>query len=506
MSPPNILLIMCDQLRADVLGCYGGAVPTPPLDRLAREGARFTEAICPLPVCSPSRASIITGMYPHHHGIVHNVNRRDYPAIPSTPVEEGIRNADVTTERLLHEVGYATHHYGKWHLLDEDLSYYPDMFTGHGGYAEAMKERFAEVRRRPRESWMNWYGWALPVQVSSRYAEAVTQLGDRWKDKPYAEFVCKMGRLDLPLEETFDFMVADRVVACLNRLDNRPFMLTCSFNMPHDPNVVPSPYYEMFDPNEIALPQNFHAIEKRYEPQWSRQVVADLGEVGAREFMQVYYAAVKLIDDQVGRVLTALEQSGRADDTIVVFTSDHGDMCGGHGMVWKSTDAFYEEVVRVPLIVRCPRLVAPRELNVACNLVDLMPTLLELTGQSVPNHVDGISLARFLRGERQPADAPAFAFCERLRPNPEHRRLGGMAPGHFMVRGCGWKYCLYANGEEMLFNLIDDPGETSNLASEVAHNEIKRELRERLEAWLSRSSQQTEGETDERTTCRPGRT
>ena len=123
---PNVLLIMCDQLNAGVLGCYGGQVPTPNIDRIAREGVRFDNAVCPTPFCSPTRASIVTGQYPHAHGIVTNVNRRDYPAIRSPATEEGIKAADVTTEKLLHGAGYSTHHYGKWHLLDEDLPYYED--------------------------------------------------------------------------------------------------------------------------------------------------------------------------------------------------------------------------------------------------------------------------------------------------------------------------------------------------------------------------------------------
>jgi len=484
MNHPNILIMMCDQLNAGVLGCYGGPVPTPNIDRLAREGVLFTSVTCPTPYCSPTRASMITGLYPHTHGINYNVNRRDYPAFPSPETEEGIRNSDITTEKLLSAAGYQTHHYGKWHLLDEDLSYYPDMFREHDAYAAVMRDRFVAARDRPRESWIDWYGWAVPVTRSDRFQQAVRARGHEWDTLGHAEFVTKFGRLDWPPEWTFDHMVATKAVEALERLDTRPFMLTCSFNWPHDPNVVPSPYYEMFDPDEIELPANWGAIENRYETQLSRQIVTALGEAGAREFMRIYHACVKLIDDQVGRVLDALERSGRAADTLVLFTADHGDMCGGHGMVWKSTDAFYEEVARVPLIVWHPAEIRPGTLDIPCNLTDVMPTLLDFAGQPIPDRVEGTSLVPYLRGEGPPGGAP-YAFSERLPANPGRRRLPvDLARGNFMIRGREWKYCRYADGDEMLFHLKGDPGETANLAGEPAYQDVKSELQRRLDAWL----------------------
>ena len=134
-DPPNILMIQCDQLSARALTLYGGPVCTPHIERLAAEGVVFDQAICPAPSCSPSRASIVTGRYPHAHGVAHNVNRRDYPSYRPPATEEGLEVTDVTTERLLSEAGYATYHVGKWHLSDDDLPYYPQMFREHLEYA-----------------------------------------------------------------------------------------------------------------------------------------------------------------------------------------------------------------------------------------------------------------------------------------------------------------------------------------------------------------------------------
>ncbi len=482
---PNILLIMCDQLNPATLSCYGGPVPTRNIDRLAAEGVRFTDAICPCPMCSPSRASLITGLYPHAHGITCNTHRRDYPAIPAPKTEEAIKADEPTTERILNAAGYDTHQYGKWHLRDDDLPYYPDMYGEHHEYADEMADTFARVRSGPRESYMEWYGWALPVRQSRALTEAVRALGGRWDHAEYFDFVAKMGRLELPVEKTFDARVADCAVQYLRDCARPPFMLTCSFNWPHDPNVVPSPYYEMFDPDAIELPANFNAREARYENQWSRRIVADLGEVGARELMRVYYACVKLIDDQVGRVLGALEASGQANDTIVVFTADHSDMCGGHGMVWKSTDAFYEEVVGVPFILRYPPQVRPGVTGLPLDLTDVMPTLLDLCGLAAPAHVQGHSLVPFVSGTRSLEEAPRFRFCERVAANPEHiRHVSEDVSGHFMVRGEGWKYVRHHEGEEQLFDLDNDPGETCNLAAEPQYENRKKQLRRRLETWL----------------------
>jgi len=482
---PNVLIIMCDQLNASVLGCYGGDVPTPNIDRIAHEGVRFDNAVCPTPFCSPTRASIITGLYPHAHGIVTNVNRRDYPAIPSPMTEEGIKAADVTTEKLLHAAGYATHHYGKWHLMDEDLPYYTDMYGEHHEYAAELTGPFHAVRQQERETWMDWYGWALPVEQSAAFRKATEGWGDR---DGLAEFVLKMGRLTLPLEKDFDVRVADKTVEQIGRLRSRPFMITCSFNAPHDPNVVPSPYYEMFNPAQIRLPANRTSLEPRYAADWSRRIVEKTGEPGLREFMRIYYASVKLIDDQVGRILQALESAGVLESTVVVFTSDHGDMAGGHGMVWKSNGSFYDEIARVPLLIRYPALFKPQHCDLAVDLTDLMPTLLEMTGEPVPPHAQGQSLVPFLTGRADPALARQYCFSERITAHPQHlRQVHPEARGSFMVRGQGWKYWRHPDGDEYLYHLADDPGETRNLARQEAHQDQKRVMIGALRAWLNRT-------------------
>ena len=483
-AAPNVLVFMCDQLNASVLGCYGGQAILPNIDRLAGEGVRFTNAMCPTPFCSPSRASCITGMYPHAHGIVTNVNRRDYPTEPTPETEEGIKAGDVTTDGLLAEAGYVTHHYGKWHLMDDDLPYYPDMYREHDAYEREMAARFAEVRRGDSADYMEWYGWALPVDVAPCVREAVARALPSWPNPMYGEFAGKMGRLRFAPEETFDYRVAEKTIAAIENVGDAPFSITCSFNGPHDPHVVPSPYYESIDPAGIELPANYEACEARFEDMWSRQLARDIGEDGVREFLRIYFANMHLIDEQIGRVMAALEASGRAEDTIVVFTADHGDMAGGHGMIWKSVTAFYDDVARVPLLVRYFAGFGPAVCDIPVNLTDMMPTLLALTGHAVPSGVQGTDLSPYLLGLRDAAEAPAVTFCERIAGNPQRtRRIDPRADGAFMARSRRAKYMRYPDGEEFLYNLADDPGETRNRMDDPACASIKEELRSALAQW-----------------------
>lgn len=484
-GPPNVLFIMCDQLSATALSCYGGPVPTPHIDRLAREGVRFNQATCTTPFCSPTRASIVTGMYPHAHGIVVNCKHT-----PSPSAQRGIDADDVTTEKLLYDAGYATAHYGKWHLFGQRLPYYTDMFCPGFEYTREMADTFAKIQATDRAGWMKWYNWPLLVDVAPPLKKAVDALGDRWKNVRLAEFITRMGRLKLPLEQVCDVRIGQLTAERIRTLSkqNKPFMVTCSFNAPHDPNVVPSPYYEAFDPEKIELPANRHTREERFEKNWSRRIIADLGEPGLREFLRIYFGMVKMVDDQVGRILDALDTAGATDDTVIVFTADHGDMAGGHGMVWKSTNAFYDEVVRVPLLIRYPRRFRPQRSELAVDSTDLMPTLLELLGQPIPKQTQGQSLVPFLTGRRDPANARPFSFSERVGKNPKGLReiLPG-TKGSFMIRGQGWKYIRYAQGDEYLYHLAKDPGETRNLIGQEHYVDQHKKLSAELDAWLHRT-------------------
>lgn len=484
---PNVLILEADQLNPAVLGCYGGPVDTPNIDRLAEEGARFTNVSCPTPLCSPSRASISTGQYPHTHGITHNC-MRGYVAATTQPTETGITRDDETMGKRLHEAGYTTHHYGKWHLEDDHLPYYDDQFTEHRKYAQEMADRFRTVRQRAREKWMDWYGWALPVTVSPELEAAVESTDDPWFDHDSSEFITKMGRLELPPEETFDARVADHAIERLENADD-PWFLTCSFNYPHDPNVVPDPYYGHYDPATIDMPDP-DECEDRFKDDVSRRIVAEIGEPGLREFLRCYYAAVELIDDQVGRVLDSLEREGQMENTVIVFLADHGDMAGEHGMVWKSTNSFYDGIAQVPLIVRLPDAESPNVLDVPCDLTDVLPTILDITDVTIPDQVQGESLLPYLRDDVDPKQGERYGFGEYVNSDPlKTRRVPDDTEGSFMIRGRRWKYILYSDGEEFLYDLEMDPGETKNQISndDPDVQDARDRLRNELVNWLHRT-------------------
>lgn len=490
-NKPDILILMCDQLNASVISCYGGDVPTPNIDRLAKEGVLFTNATCAYPICSPSRASIITGQYAHKHGLIHNCMKYDYLQEELPDTEEGIKKDDITTESILNGIGYETHHYGKWHLLGEKLPYYNDMYMEHYQFAEEMKEKFDEIKKSDPDKWMDWYGWALPVKISEKHRAATDSIGRQWDNLKYADLIKKAGKLEMEIEDTFDDKVASRTIKEIKKHKNTPFMITCSFNDPHDPNVIPSPYYEMFNPDDIAFPVNKDVIEKQFENDWSREIVSKPGDDTLKELMRIYRGQVKLVDDEIGRILSTLDDEGLTKNTIVIFIADHGDMMGGHGMFWKSSFNLYDEIVRVPCIIRYPEKVQPDICDAPMSGVDIMPTLLSLCGQKVPSFAHGYDFAPFLTGNESLDNAPEYTFCERLHENPNHIRMPyNEKAGAYMIRGKKLKYIRYMNEKnevlsDYLYNLEKDPHETENLAGRQECLEIVSGLSTKIEEWLS---------------------
>jgi arylsulfatase A-like enzyme len=470
-------------LNASALSSYSGPVNTPQIDRIGTEGIIFTDATCVLPFCSPTRASLITGRYPHNIGITYNVN---------TGSDEGIHPEDITTEKLLYEAGYNTYHFGKWHLGDKSLGYYNEgYFTKE--YASEMRDKLDSIRETDPSTWMAFYtDMAIPVEINPEHKTAVERIGDKWSDKIYAEFITDMGRQTQPVEEYLDVRIADHTIEKILSLkeSSKPFMITCSFNNPHDPNVIPSPYYEMFNPDELVLPDNMNFREARFENSWSREIVSELGESSLREFLRIYYGQVKIIDDQVGRILRALEDIGELDNTIVIFTADHGDMMGGHGMVWKSNGSFYDEIVRVPLLIRYPTMIRSQISMLNTNSTDIMPTILDALNMVIPENVQGMSLMPYITEEKDNTEFRQYNICERINKNPHSRSQTPEQTGSFMVRNNAWKYLYYSDGDEYLYKLENDPGEVANLSTNQEFQTQKNEMKQYLLKWLDETNWQ----------------
>jgi arylsulfatase A-like enzyme len=257
----------------------------------------------------------------------------------------------------------------------------------------------------------------------------------------------------------------------------------------------------MFPLDEIELPKNFGALEERFLRDWAKEVnVQTRGpngeEYGVLEFLRVYYANVKFLDDQVGRILEALEETGEMDNTIIVFLADHGDMAGGHGMTWKETVSFYEEVAAIPLIIRYPKQLKPHVTATPANTADVFPTVFDMLGREQLPNISGRSLLPYINGEKSPEEAFPYTFSVRI-SNTEKasREVTEAMAGHFMVRGKGFKYMVYGqidrkdhryNTEPMdlLFDLNRDSGETVNLANNPEYDSIKKEMNQALQDWL----------------------
>lgn len=479
---PNFLFIQCDQLNTLALGCYGGVVPTPNIDSLVEHGIIFNDAICTTPVSTPSRASIVTSQYTHQHGIIQNV-----------PHVEGISDKDITTDFVLNAAGYETHHYGKWHIASTEkmgLPYYPDPY-GFGEYRDERAGMFRKMKETMDCDWMKSNGVMFPVELTPEKKERQATLTEKWeKTGKNASMVINMGRLLMPVEECHDANITQKTIQKLNDLkgSDKPFSITCSFIWPHDPNFISDPYYSAIDPDKISM-SDIKVMEDRYKKDWAHEIYENLGEPGVKEFLRIYHACVTFIDEQVGMLVKTLKENGQYDNTVIVFTADHGDMMSAHNMIWKSTGSFYKEIVNVPLIISSPGFpVQAKRCDAQVNLVDIMPTFLELAGLRIPESVSGKSLLPVVNGSVADDDFRQYNFCERvhfkgkrngmlLRSQKENRA------SDVMVQNKDWKYIIYSNGDEYLYNRSSDPDETRNVAGMKKYDKIKKQMYKAISEW-----------------------
>lgn len=480
---PNIIFIQCDQLNAKALNCYGGPVPTPNLDWLASRGVRFTNAICSTPTSSPSRASTVTSLYTHQHGVVQNI-----PKLP------GITEQDITTDKILHENGWDTHQYGKWHLENEkgmDLSYYPDSYS-FKDYRNEVQDELKKMYKAEKGAgeWMHYYEMDFPVELSEHFRKLLPELDKKWEKRQYREFVMKMGRLRMDGDRWHDKICADKTIEIIKKSSkkNTPFSVACSFIWPHDPNFINNPYYDSINPDTLPISTVNH-IEEYYKKNWGYEIVDGIGEKGKREFARIYLASIKYIDDQIGNIIEALKNTKQLDNTIIIFTSDHGDMFTSHSMIWKSTIAFYREVVNIPLIISYPKMLP---VNVTCNaqtnVIDYMPTILELAGLPIPEHIEGKSLVPVMTGKISEKAFRKYNFCERIQVSggeqPSVRGVQLDQNAEFMVQTDDWKYVIHSNGLEFMYDLNNDAQEVNNLAKDSKYKEVKSEMHAAIVKWL----------------------
>ena len=431
-QPPNILFIQTDQLSALALACYGNKVcKTPNLDQLAAEGVVFEQAICNYPLCSPSRFSMLTGQLASTVGAYDN--GCEFPA--SQP----------TVAHYLRRLGYQTALSGKMHFVGPDQLH---------GFEERLT---ADIYPADFQWSASWGAAEQPDFVTD--ARIVTQVG------PCTSSV----------QIEYDDLVAFQAQQKLKQIakgsdsDPRPFFLTVSFTHPHDPFYCPTEHWHRYDDVEIDLP-NVPRLDDEAQDPHSYRIIKNSGlldkHFSADELTQArrgYYGAISYIDDKIGMLRQTLKETQLDQNTVIIFTSDHGEMLGERGL-WKKSH-FYDPALRVPLIMHGTSLTSNKRVQSHVSLVDLLPTLLSLASPNQPPELidppAGQNLISLIETEQPDREV----FAEYLGEN-------ALAP-MLMVRQHQWKYVHSDGYLTLLFNLEEDPFEQNNLAGQGLPIETK---------------------------------
>jgi arylsulfatase A-like enzyme len=328
---------------------------------------------------------------------------------------------------------------------------------------------------------MQWYDWRLPTQPAAVTQSFARRAGGQADNYVYQEFLKKMGRLALPEEMCFDRIVADLSAEEI-RGAGGPFAVTCSFGAPHDPWAAPEPYYSMHDPARMELPPDFDDPNPALADWSSRLWAQGMGEAGVREYLRVYHAQLSSIDAQVGRLVRLLEESGLLEDTLIIFTADHGDMLGHHNMVEKGIRLPMAPVLHVPLIVACPgKIAGATVVDEPVSHVDVMPTILDYVGLEAPAGIDGRSLPGLMEGNR--AGWRPYGFSQTSGLSRAGDRYSRVIRRQSVIETDRWK-CIYEDTRPVaLFDRQSDPNELDNIVGRAPAG-VLAELRGHFEeAW-----------------------
>ncbi|MBI1899715.1 MAG: sulfatase-like hydrolase/transferase [Planctomycetia bacterium] len=431
---PNVLLLVADDLRPDAAGALGNpVVETPVLDRLARQGTVFTGATCAYPLCYPSRAELLTGCTAFKSGVGIRTTSlgRDLPLWPEA----------------MQKAGYRTFHVGKWHVAGRPKERGYDESVGLFAGGKKPAEPQVDHAGRPVTGYVGW------------------------------QFQTDDGRLmperGVGLTPDISDAFADAAISVIERKHERPFFLHVNFTAPHDPRLFPAGYEKKYDAAKLPLPANFLArhpfdhgnLQGRDEvllptPRTEKEIRAELA---------AYYAVVSHLDAQIGRVLDALDKLHLAENTLVIFTSDHGLALGSHGLVGKQN--MYDHTLRVPLIVRGPGVPEGKKRDALVYLRDLFPTVCELCGAESPRAIEGQSFADVVHGKKDTHHPFVVGYFQ------DKQRA---------IRSERWKLIWYPQlAREQLFDVAADPDEKHDLAGGDQYAAIQAELRRQLREWLA---------------------
>ncbi len=507
----HIFMILCDELRADVLGYAGGEVKTPNIDALAQDSAVFSNSCCNTPMCVPSRVSLATGQYPLTHGVLDNMM--------------GPQDGAPSLYTALQDAGYVTINYGKWHsnIAPEkfgvshsdtcvDKVAFPETAISCFGISDSTVRRQSRYTKNQGEISLIVHGTrpnsadeTLDGVVTQHYLTAVEEALQKLSFSS-----CATNR-------------GTRVAAQSAELsDKKSLFARLSIHDPHTPYFPAEPYASMYNPTEVALPGswNENLMSKPLLQRYFHKARGfdQLTEEDYRKSRAAYYGLVSHVDKRVGEVVAKLKDLGVYDESLIIFTSDHGSMQGEHGYIEK-WGHMYEPVERTPLLIKFPTngsgnagaCGGGEQFDSFVESVDIMPTLLDICGLPIPAGVDGKSVLPYIRGESAIHKTHVYAqyFAGGLQTQPA-----------LMVRDAKWKLTWYPEGNcieqrlpmdhplrnsdffdnpDVLGELYDmeaDPEETNNLYDSAEHVEIRECYLKKLQAWIAETGYKTDPKPD----------
>ncbi len=487
---PNLLFIMTDQQRYDAIAIAGKYpfLKTPNLDKLAKSGAYFTKAYTPCAVSGPARSCILTGL------MVEHTNVRSNRTTEEDPVKSKITNKR-TFDQILSENGYYSEYHGKWHAPIGWTNCYSEFaykspknnpFKYTTEHLIRYKSKVKEEVKKQETSEKNLFfdntmfqAYYLPDPIDRRLVYGCDENGKL----PAKELKKRIhtqpdnhGELILPKELSLTAFQANETIAALERAkeSGKPFNITCSFFFPHAPMLPTKPYHGMYKPSDMPVPKSIadKMTDSPYKNENGRMSMPEYSDPEKVQHMMAnYFALVSEIDWWIGQILDKLKEIGEFDNTLIVFTSDHGEMLGCHGM--REKNVFLEESARVPLILNFPQKIAPVKIKEKTTLLDLFPTILDYMGVPYDKR-DGESLVDVISQKKTKKD---MVVTEWLYRNPA-------AQVSHMIASGDWKLMLSCDSKSKvpsaLYNLKEDPHEMANLIGK--NNPHRNEYLEKAES------------------------
>lgn len=459
----NVLLILSDQQRYDTISAYGlnEVCKTPRIDSLAEEGMKFTNAFTSSAICAPARASVMTGLYPHNHGVIDNF----------TDIKEG---TPVLGECMT-DAGYYCGFAGKWHVCHsktpEDCGFEGKPFMGYGFPGSGVFKHLA---------------FDLPPSNSPNYYEeylkenglAIPDVSEGFQgNNPNLQIQEMYAKHEGPLESTIEYFVAHETNRLIEKAaeDDKPFLIWANFWGPHSPSIVPEPYFSMYDPKTIKEhPSYKETFENKPYGHYLTEKMWGLGDYGWEGFANIaakYYGHCTMIDDMVGMMVDKLKELGIYEDTIIIYSADHGDCLGAHKLIEKGAFT-YDEIYRIPMVVKG---LGDKDNDSFVYLQEIMPTILDVAGKTPSKPVDGESLLPLMKGE-QVTNGRTEVYCE------YHNHF--YVSRQRMVRDHKYQFTFNENDRGEFYDFVKDPHQLHNVCEDPAYADIKKEYMDKMSHYM----------------------